>query len=71
LLKAKPAVLPYETFVNLDFSFREKIIFPQKSIIKTDYPILFTSYVYHLSKDEIFAEKIRALLTKRQGKRSV
>ena len=68
LLKAKPAVLPYETFVNLDFSFREKIIFPQKSIIKTDYPILFTSYVYHLSKDEIFAEKIRALLTRDKGR---
>lgn len=68
LLKAEPAVLPYETFVNLDFSFREKIISPQKSIIETDYPVLFTSYVYHLSKDEIFAEKIRALLTRNKGR---
>jgi len=68
LLKAEPAVLSYDTFVNLDFSFREKIISPQKSIIETDYPILFTSYVYHLSKDEIFAEKIRALLTRDKGR---
>lgn len=68
LLKAMPVVLPYETFVNLDFSFREKIIFPQKSIIETDYPIIFTSYVWHLSKDEIFAEKIRALLTRAKGR---
>ena len=68
LLKSESAILPYETFVNLDFSFREKIIFPQKSIIETDYPILFTSYIYHLSKDEIFAEKIRALLTRIKGR---
>ena len=68
LLKAEPTVLPYETFVNLDFSFRERVISPQSSIIKTDYPVLFTSYVYHLSKDEIFAEKIRALLTRAKGR---
>lgn len=68
LLTATPMVLPYETFVNLDFSFREKIMAPQKSIIETDYPVLFTSYIYHLSKDEIFAEKIRALLTRAKGR---
>lgn len=68
LLKAEPTILPYETFVNLDFSFREKVISPQKSIIATDYPVLFTSYVYHLSRDEIFAEKIRALLTRTKGR---
>lgn len=68
LLTAKPVVLPYKTFVNLDFSFRERILDPKKSIIETDYPVLFTSYVYHLSKDEIFAEKIRALLTRVQGR---
>mgnify|MGYP000017517084 CR=1 FL=1 len=68
LLTGLPAVLPYETFVNLDFSFREKVLDPQKSIIETDYPLLFTSYVYHLSKDEIFAEKIRAILTRKRGR---
>lgn len=68
LLTALPDVLPYRTFVNLDFSFREKVFTPQKSILETDYPILFTSYVHHLSQDEIFAEKIRALLTRSKGR---
>src|SRR3989344_1819427 len=66
LLTAYPSVLPYKTFINLDFSFREKVLQPQKSIIQTDYPVIFTSYLYHLSKEEIFAEKIRALLTRRK-----
>ena len=68
LLTAYPSVLPYKTFINLDFSFREKVLQPQKSIIQTDYPVIFTSYLYHLSKEEIFAEKIRALLTRRKGR---
>ena len=57
-----------QTFVNLDFSFIEKALAPQKSIIESDYPVLFTSYLYHLSKEEIFAEKIRALLTRAKGR---
>ena len=68
LLTASPSVLPYKTFVNLDFSFREKVLAPQKSIIETDYPVLFTSWVYHLSEEEIFAEKIRAILTRKKGR---
>lgn len=68
LLTAQPSVLPYKTFVNLDFSFREKVLDPHKSIIETDYPILFSSYVYHFSKEEIFAEKIRAVLTREKGR---
>jgi len=68
LLTALPAVLSYKTFVNLDFSFREKVLDPQKSFIETDYPVLFTSYVYHPSIDELFAEKIRALLTRTKGR---
>lgn len=68
LLTAAPSVLPYKTFVSLDFSFREKVISPQKSIIETDYPVLFRSYVYHLGREEIFAEKIRAILTRQKGR---
>ena len=68
LLTALPEILPYKVFINLDFSFREKVLIPQKSIIETDYPVLFKSYVYHLSKEEIFAEKIRALLTRQKGR---
>ena len=68
LLTIKSSGLPYQAFINLDFSFREKVLEPQKSIIETDFPIIFTSYVYHLSKEEIFAEKIRALLTRAKGR---
>ena len=68
LLIASASVLPYKTFINLDFSFREKVLDPQKSIIDTDFPIIFSSYIYHLSKEEIFAEKIRALLTRARGR---
>lgn len=68
LLKASPSILPYETFVRLDFSFREKVLRPEKSIIETAYPVLFTTYVYHLSKEEIFAEKIRAVLSRKKGR---
>ena len=68
LLTAFPSILPYKAFISLDFSFREKVLKPEKSIIETDYPVLFTSYVYHLSKEELFAEKIRAILTRRKGR---
>ncbi len=68
LLKSKSTLFTHETYVSLDFSFREKAVEPQKSIIKSGYPVLFTSCVYHLSKNEIFAEKIRALLTRKVTK---
>jgi len=68
LMTAPTVVLPYKTFINLDFSFREKIFEPQKSFIETDYPVLFTSYVYHPSREEIFAEKIRAFVTRSKGR---
>ena len=67
-MTAESGILPYKTFINLDFSFREKVFVPEKSIIKADYPIIFTSFVHHLSKDEIFAEKIRAILTRTKGR---
>lgn len=68
LLTAGKNVLPYEVFVSLDFSFREKVFDPQKSPVKTEYPVLFDSYVYHLSKEEIAAEKIRAIMTRKKGR---
>lgn len=56
------------TYVNLDFSFREKAWQPQNSAIKTNLPVLFTSLVCHMSKDEIYAEKIRAVLNRQRGR---
>jgi len=68
LLTAKPGILPYATFINLDFSFREKVIQPEKSTIDTPYPILFNSFIYHLSLEEMCAEKIRAIFTRQKGR---
>lgn len=60
--------MPYKAYIVLDFSFREKILSPDRSILQTAYPVLFTSFVYHLSQEEIFAEKIRAIMTRRKGR---
>ncbi|MEK9143331.1 MAG: nucleotidyl transferase AbiEii/AbiGii toxin family protein [Patescibacteria group bacterium] len=55
-------------YVNLDFSFREKVLQPERSIIQTTFPILFTEFVSHLSQEEMFAEKIRAIATRKKGR---
>lgn len=60
--------IDYKIFVNLDFSFREKVLRPIRSVITTIYPLIFTSFVNHLSLEEIEAEKIRALLTRDKGR---
>jgi predicted nucleotidyltransferase component of viral defense system len=67
-LLAAENILPYKTYIALDFSFREKIFSNDRSIIQTAYPVLFTSYVYHLSQEEVLAEKIRAVMTRRKGR---
>ncbi len=68
LLTANLPILKFPIFINLDFSFREKSVLFEKTTIKTEYPILYKSYVYHYSKEEIFAEKIRAVLTREKGR---
>lgn len=60
--------IDYKVFVNLDFSFREKVMMPSKSIISTNYPIIFTSFINHLSGEEIVAEKVRAIITRDKGR---
>jgi predicted nucleotidyltransferase component of viral defense system len=40
----------------------------ERSVIQTAYPVFFTSYVHHLSQDEILAEKIRAVMTRKKGR---
>ncbi len=67
-LLAAENILPYKTYIALDFSFREKVISNDRSIIQTAYPVLFTSYVYHLSQEEVLAEKIRAVMTRKKGR---
>lgn len=67
-LIAAEDILPYKTYIALDFSFREKVFSNDHSIIQTAYPVIFTSYVHHLSQDEMLAEKIRATMTRRKGR---
>lgn len=57
-----------ESFINLDFSFREKVFESQRSFIKSEYPVLFTSQVSHMSKNEMVSEKIRAITRRRKGR---
>lgn len=58
----------YNIFINLDFSFREAVLKPSRSIIETIYPIIFTTFINHLSEEEILAEKIRAIMTRSKGR---
>jgi len=48
LLTVSPSIINYKIFINLDFSFREEIYKPEKSLITTEYPIIFNTYIYHL-----------------------
>lgn len=53
-----------QLFINLDFSFREKVFNMTTTNIMTKLPIIFTSRVCHMSDTEIYAEKIRAILNR-------
>jgi len=68
LLSYSPNLVNFLVFINLDFSFREKIIYKTKSVIRTDFPVIFKSYIYHPEKKELLAEKIRAFLTRGAGR---
>ncbi len=54
--------------VKLDFSQREAIIEPQTSTISSPYPIALIALIPHLSKEEILAEKIRAIMNREKGR---
>ena len=64
LLTASINGLNAPSYVRLDFSMREVVIEPVESILKTEYPIIVQNFVSTLSKNEILAEKIRALMTR-------
>ncbi|MBN1373776.1 nucleotidyl transferase AbiEii/AbiGii toxin family protein [Candidatus Dojkabacteria bacterium] len=64
LLTASHPFFKNKIFVKLDFSLRENVLQPVKNILKTEYPIVFGGFVRSLSKDEIIAEKIRAILSR-------
>ncbi len=62
LLTATIPFLKSNVFVKLDFSMRENVINPTINTLKTDYPIIVQSFIHTLSKDELLAEKIRAII---------
>jgi len=62
-------LIPQPLGLKLDFSFREKPIEPEVSAIAVyDYPVSPFPLVAHLSKKEILAEKIRAILTRKTAR---
>ena len=68
LLTYTGSQVPFKVFVRLDFSFREKPLKPAKSPLATDFPVVFTGFIYHLAAPEILAEKVRAALTRAKGR---
>lgn len=54
--------------IKLEFSFREKPLTRKVSVIETELPVSPYPLVVHSDFDEILAEKIRALLTRSQGR---
>ena len=68
LLTSQPTIIKNSTYINLDFSFREMVTTIEKSPLVTEYPMTVTSPIYYMGKNEIVAEKIRAILTREKGR---
>lgn len=54
--------------IKLDFSIRENVLTPQVTAIKTMLPIVGISLVDTISKEEILAEKIRAVVNRKKAR---
>jgi predicted nucleotidyltransferase component of viral defense system len=54
--------------IKLDFSLREHVLTPQLAAIKTSLPIIGTPLIDTMSKEEILAEKIRAVTNRKKGR---
>lgn len=66
LLTATIPFFKHGVFVKLDFSLRENVLQPVKNILETEYPVIFQDFIYALSKDELIAEKIRAVMKRKK-----
>ncbi len=64
ILSCKIENFDHPITIKLDFSFREEVLEPITVIMKTEFPIITSNYIFALSKNEIIAEKIRALMTR-------
>lgn len=54
--------------IKLDFSIRESVLKPMTSPLSTTLPVKGISLVEHLSKKELLAEKVRAILHREKGR---
>jgi len=54
--------------IRLDFSQREKCLYPQSKTISTDMPVLSVSVIRCMGQKEILAEKYRAIMTRTKGR---
>lgn len=54
--------------IKLEFSFREKPLTRKTSVIETELPVSPYPLIVHFDFEEILAEKIRAILTRNQGR---
>lgn len=66
LLTADIPYIKSNIFVKLDFSMRENVLEPTQNILTTDYPIIMQGFINSLSRNEILAEKIRAIMTRKK-----
>ena len=60
--------LKYPITVKLDFLLREKPLTKVATIMETAFPISYYPVIMHLDYEEVFAEKIRAMLTRGKGR---
>ncbi len=59
---------PQPPTIKLDFSTRESVLEPMTNPLSTTLPITSISLVEHLSKKELLAEKVRAILHRDKGR---
>lgn len=58
----------YPLTIKLDFSIRENVLTPRVTAVKTVLPIMGISLVDTISKEEILAEKIRAVVNRKKAR---
>lgn len=66
LMTAQLNISDNPVFIKLDFSMRENVLEPEEKIIQTEYPIVMQNFIYCISKDELFAEKLRAVMKRKK-----
>ena len=67
-IKFPTALSIHALTVKLEFSFREKPLTRRTSVIETELPVSPYPLVVHYDFEEILAEKIRAIVTRNQGR---